>query len=451
MLSKIDFVNGETRKSLMKLFMPLMAAMTLTMAYSLVDSLWVGNLLGQEGMSALTASTAIVLVLNSISMGAGNGVTVMIAGFVGAGDKAKIGGAAATILMTSLVFAAIVCILGELFAKPLLLLMDTPVQVLPDAVSYLRYYLVGNIALFLYMQFTSIFRAFGDSVFQMKGMLMTVVVNAALDPVLIHFMGFDGVSIATVISEIMCLVYAIVYCKGRRFFTPDYHAMSLRDVKTMCRLCIPTIVQSIMPALSSAIMTALVNPYGVVALAGYGVVRNLELIMFMPTTAMAMAVTTIVGYCCGAQRLDRAVAYLKESLLVGGILIAALSALVIMVCGLLSACFGQNADVTAITTSFFHIVSVGYVLYMITSCIQGYATGMGRPTLAMLLLIFYYIVIRIPAALIWEMHYGLEGIWIGFLTSHILACAMAVMGYVIAAHGTKKMCLSANDGLGHIG
>ncbi|SEM36045.1 hypothetical protein SAMN04487770_13523 [Butyrivibrio sp. ob235] len=60
MNSKIDFINGKTYKSLMKMFMPLFAAMTLTMIYSMVDSLWVGNLLGEHGMSALTAGTAIV-------------------------------------------------------------------------------------------------------------------------------------------------------------------------------------------------------------------------------------------------------------------------------------------------------------------------------------------------------------------------------------------------------
>ena len=70
----------------MKLFIPLMLAMTLTMAYSMVDSLWVGNLLGEAGMSALTASTAIVLIMNSLSMGVGNGVSVMIAQRVGAKD-----------------------------------------------------------------------------------------------------------------------------------------------------------------------------------------------------------------------------------------------------------------------------------------------------------------------------------------------------------------------------
>ena len=63
MKSKVDFINEKTTRALMKLFIPLMLAMTLTMAYSMVDSLWVGNLLGEAGMSALTASTAIVLVI----------------------------------------------------------------------------------------------------------------------------------------------------------------------------------------------------------------------------------------------------------------------------------------------------------------------------------------------------------------------------------------------------
>ena len=69
--------------------------------------------------------------------------------------------------------------------------MGTPAEVLTEAVSYLKLYLIGNVALFLYMQFTSIFRAFGDSVFQMKGMLMTVIVNAILDPIMINWWGYD--------------------------------------------------------------------------------------------------------------------------------------------------------------------------------------------------------------------------------------------------------------------
>ena len=96
------------------------------------------------------------------------------------------------------------------------------------------------------------------------------------------------------------------YHYKKKWFSFDFKAMTWEDVKTMGRLCVPTSIQSIMPALSSAVMITFVNPFGLTALAGYGVVRNLELIMFMPTNAMSMAVTSIVGQCKGAGRIDRA-------------------------------------------------------------------------------------------------------------------------------------------------
>ncbi len=425
MKTKIDFINGKTTGSLLKLFVPLMMAMTLTMAYSMVDSLWIGNLLGEAGMSALTASTAIVLIMNSLSMGVGNGVSVMIAQLVGAKDVSGIKRAAAVIMTVSLAFSGVLCIAGEFAAESILTVMGTPVEVLPEAVSYLRLYLIGNVALFLYMQFTSIFRAFGDSVFQMKGMLLTVIVNAILDPIMISWWGFNGVAIATVISEVMCLIYAIIYHYRKKWFSFDFKTMTWQDVKIMGRLCIPTSIQSIMPALSSAVMITFVNPFGLTALAGYGVVRNLELIMFMPTNAMSMAVTSIVGQCKGADRMDRADDYLKTGMVSGGVLIGILSAIVIFFCPVLSGCFGQGGSVSAIVTSFFHIVSVGYLLYMLTSCVQGYITGIGKPEMAMILLIAYYIVFRIPVAVILKPTLGLSGIWIAFLTSHGLACLLA--------------------------
>ncbi len=425
MKTKIDFIGGNTTKSLLKLFIPLMMAMTLTMMYSMVDSLWVGNMLGEKGMSALTAGTAIVLIMNSLSMGVGNGVVVMISRLVGAGDKEGIRRASAVIMTVSLIFSGVLCLIGELAAGPILSMMGTPADVLAEAGSYLRWYLVGNVALFIYMQFTSIFRAFGDSMFQMKGMLLTVLVNAVLDPLLIRVWGFDGVAIATVISEVLCLAYAAYYHRKMKWFSFDFGAMSMADVKTMIRLCVPTSVQAIMPAISSAVMITFVNPFGLTALAGYGVVRNLELIMFMPTNAMSMAVTAIVGRCKGAERMDRAGQYLKASMIVGGVLIGVLSMIVIGLGGLLSGCFGQSSEVAMIVNSFFHIVSVGYLLYMLTSSIQGYITGMGKPGMAMRLLVAYYIPFRIPVAYFLSARFGLEGIWSAFLVSHVLACLLA--------------------------
>lgn len=424
----IDFVKGNTKKSLIKMFVPLLMAMTLTMIYSMVDSLWVGNLLGEHGLSALTAGTAIVLIMSSLSMGTGNGISVMIAKMVGAKDKKAIGRSCATVILVSAFISIIGCGIMEFLVTPVLKLMGTPSVILGEASMYLKIYLIGNVALFIYMQFTSIFRAFGDSVFQMIGMIIPAVINAIADPFMIRVYGLKGAAIATVISEVLCLVFAVLYHMKKRYFSFDFGGMEIKHVVTMMRFCIPTSVQAVMPALSSAVMISFISPFGTEAMAGFGVARNLEYLMFMPTTAMCMAVTSIVGQCSGAGRCDRAKDYLKSAVLAGAGLIAVISLMVVIFSGNLTAVFGQGAEIAAVVKQYFRILSIGFVLYMITSCLQGFLTGIGKPEKSMLIIIVYYIIVRIPAAMILKNIFGLSGVWMAFLVSHIVS---AIFGLII--------------------
>ena len=86
---KLDFINGDTKKCLAAMALPLMAALFLNMAYNLVDSLWIGNLLGERAYAALTNATPVILILNSIAMGASNGVSILLSQAVGAGKKRR--------------------------------------------------------------------------------------------------------------------------------------------------------------------------------------------------------------------------------------------------------------------------------------------------------------------------------------------------------------------------
>ncbi len=426
MNSKMDFMNGKTNGSLIKMFIPLFLAMTLTMVYNMVDSFFVGNMLGKSGMSALTAGTAIVLILNSISMGMGNGVSVMVAQHVGAGDKEKMPGIIASIIAIGAVISLGVFVVAELLIDPILGLMGTPAEIVSDAALYLKLYLIGNAALFVYMIFTSIYRAFGDPTFQMRGMLLTALINVVADPIFIQLMGLAGAAVATLVSEVLCIVYAAFYYKKHQLFVFDFKSMRGEYGKEMLRLSIPTTIQAVMPSLSSAFMISFIASFGINSIAGFGVARNLELIMFMPTTAMTMAVTSIVGQCVGAGRMDRAKDYLKSSMVIGGTMIGIVSLVVILFAGELTGAFGQGEEVAKIVVEFFRIISVGYVLYMLTSCMQGFITGVGKPGMAMVLLIFYYIIIRIPAAIVLKGVLGLTGIWIAFLISHCLSLLIAI-------------------------
>jgi putative MATE family efflux protein len=428
MKSQIDFMKGSTQKSLITMVAPLLLAMILTMAYNLVDSLWVGNLLGETGYAALTSSTAVVLILSAIAMGASNGVAILVSQTIGAGKQKEAESIIATILVLSGAFSVVVTIILELCLRPLLAFLGTPAELMQMAYTYLSIYLVGYAAIFVYMHFTAVFRSFGDPVFQMKGMLISTLFNAVLDPVMIRIMGLGGAAWATVLSEVLCLVFALLYYKAKKLFWLDFHCVSAAYIRPLLMDAVPSALQGCMPAVSSATMLSLVTSFGITTIAAYGVTSKLEILMFYPAMAVNMALTTIVGQCIGAGRLDRAKKYVCYALIDGGILVAAVAALVTLFSGRLSALFIASAEAAEIVEGFFRIVSIGYLMYLFTSCFLGELSGLGKPGISMLLFFVYYIVIRIPlATVLVHTSLGINGIWTAILISHIAAAVLALV------------------------
>ncbi len=424
MKNSIDFIGGDTRRSLLRMVGPLLAAMVLTMAYNLVDSLWVGNLMGETGYAALTSSTSVVLILSSIAMGSSNGAAILIAQTAGA--KKEAGGLISVSLALAGAFSVGVTAVLELALRPLLSAMNTPPELFSMAYDYLSVYLLGYAAIFLYMHFTAAFRAFGDPVFQMKGMLLSTVFNAVADPLMIRGFGLRGAAWATVLSEALCLVFAVVYHRKKRLFRLTLRRADAAWVRPLLADAVPSAVQSCMPAVSSAALLLLVTGFGVTAIAAYGAAGQLEILLFYPAMAMNMALTAITGQCSGAGRTDRVRDYLRCALRLGTVFTAVLSAAVILFAGPLSRLFVDSGATAAIVQDFFRVVSVGYVLYMATSCFLGETSGLGHPGRSMALMFVYYIVVRVPlAAALVRTPLALDGVWTAVLISHIAAAALA--------------------------
>ncbi|WP_295857711.1 MATE family efflux transporter [uncultured Oscillibacter sp.] len=424
MKNSIDFIGGDTRRSLLRMVGPLLAAMVLTMAYNLVDSLWVGNLMGETGYAALTSSTSVVLILSAIAMGSSNGAAILIAQTAGA--KKEAGGLISVSLALAGAFSVGVTAVLELALRPLLSAMNTPPELFSMAYDYLSVYLLGYAAIFLYMHFTAAFRAFGDPVFQMKGILLSTVFNAVADPLMIRGFGLRGAAWATVLSEALCLVFAVVYHRKKRLFRLTLQRADAAWVRPLLADAVPSAVQSCMPAVSSAALLLLVTGFGVTAIAAYGAAGQLEILLFYPAMAMNMALTAITGQCSGAGRTDRVRDYLRCALRLGTVFTAVLSAAVILFAGPLSRLFVDSGATAAIVQDFFRVVSVGYVLYMATSCFLGETSGLGHPGRSMALMFVYYIVVRVPlAAALVRTPLALDGVWTAVLISHIAAAALA--------------------------
>ena len=426
MPTNMDFISGNTKRCLMAMALPMIAAMFLNMMYNLVDSLWIGNLLGETAYAALTNSTPIILILTSVAMGAANGVSILISQAVGAKDRKKTEHLIATSFCAAVVCSLLVTILLEVFLPGILDALNTPAETYDMAYSYLAIYVLGYLAVCLYLYFTAVLRSFGNSMFQAAAMLVSTILNAILDPIFIAFMGFHGAAIATLLSQTICLLFMLIYLKKKKWFAIRLSAFDRNDVLPLIQKAIPSVIQQSIPAISTAFLTALVSTYSVTAIAAYGVAGKLETILFYPAMALNMVLTVIIGQCTGGARYDRAKDYLKCALGYGCGLLVILSVLVIGFSRQLSGLFVKSGDVAGIVGTYFLIVSVGYVLNTVTNCCLGALNGMGKPAKSMFLMIFYYIVVRMPLAyLLSYLGCGLNGIWAAVLVSHVVASAAA--------------------------
>ena len=437
MNTKIDFVNGSTGKSLFKMVMPLFMATVLMLAYTLVDSIWVGNLLGESGYAALTTASSVSLILYALTSGMGTGTSILVSQLVGKNDRKKTDEMIGTAIVSSFVFSLIVVVVLECFLNRILVAFNTPAEIYNDAKSYLAIFLLGFAAIFIYMQLTSIFQSFGDPAFQMKGMLFGTLVNAVADPLFIKAFGISGAAISTVVSKFFCLLLAVIYGMKKSYFTLTFKGLNLKNISHFLKTVIPASIQNCIPAISSMIMVILVNRFDVTTIAAYGVVKNIENILFYPAMAMSMALITIIGQLYGAKRNDRIKDYMDIAIKSGAVIEVILISLVLIFSKYISLAFVKEAAVAEIVSHGLKIISIGYLCYMITSIFSAKLAGIGKVKLSMILMFVYYIAIRVPLAAVFiGTSLALDGMWIAILVSHLAAMLIA---YFISRKGLMRL------------
>lgn len=441
MNTKIDFITGNTRKCLLTMAIPMIAAMFLNMAYNIVDSLWIGNMLGETAMASLTVATPIIMILSAIAMGATNGVTILLSQALGAKDTKKTESIIATSFIISIIFSVLLTLLIEIGLTSILNLLNTPKETFSLAYDYLYVYLLGYIAVYLYCYFTAVLRSFGDTSFQAIAMLLCVILNGVLAPVFIHIIGFKGAAIATLLSQVIALVIMLIYLKKKNLFILHCAKFDSKIIIPIVKTAIPSIIQQSIPAISTSFLTSLITGFGVTAIAGYGVAGKLEIILMYPTMALNMVLTTIVGHCSGAERYDRLKDYMKTTLLYGVCLLVIISVFVTLFSKQLSGLFLQSDGVASIVSQYFLIVSVGYIMNAISNSFLGAINGMGYATKSMVIMIVYYVVIRMPLAFILsKTRLGLSGIWVSVLISLVVAgISAAVSGNLLILKQERKL------------
>lgn len=307
--NKSSMIEGNPARPLILFTIPMIVGNLFQQFYNIIDSMVVGNVVGEKALAAVGASTAITMLFVMIATGTGIGCSVVISQLFGAGRLAKMKTAISTALLSVLGFSIVLSIVGMLINRGLLTLMGTPDDVIGDAVTYLQIYFYGFVFLFLYNAFSAIFNALGDSVKPLVFLIFSSLLNIGLD---IYFvaelkMGVAGVAVATLIAQGVSAVlsFGFLMRKLKGIVTEPYAKYDAELLKNMVTVAIPTTIQQSIVSVGMLLVQAAVNRFGSTFLAGYTAATKIDGIAIVPMVAVGNAMSTYVAQNMGARKPER--------------------------------------------------------------------------------------------------------------------------------------------------
>lgn len=381
----IDMLNGSMWDKILLYALPVAATGILGQLFNASDVAIVGNFASTDRVAAVAAVGAngpvIGLVLN-LFIGIALGANVVIANAIGRGDRETVSRAVHTSVVASVLGGFIVMLIGQLLARPVLMMLNVPDDVFPLAMTYMRIYLLGLPVIFLYNFESAIFRSAGDT----KTPLIALAVSGILNVILNIFfvtvldMTVDGVAIATVISNLVSsVILGRKLLKSKLSVHIELNELRI-DWKILWRILkigLPAGIQSAVFSLSNIIISSAINSLGKVTMAASSAAFNVEIMAYYILNSFGQACTTFVGQNYGAAQIDRCRKTLKLCI-IEGIIITGTTMLIMLLTGkYLIGLFNNDPEVIEIGFTRLKIVYTSYIFSLLYEVMSSYMRGYG--------------------------------------------------------------------------
>lgn len=386
-----DMTEGGILSHIISFSIPLILGTLFQTLYNTVDAVIVGQFLGKEALAAVGGGTStLTSLIIGFFTGVSGGATVIVSQFYGAKDREKLSLSLQTASFISIISGIVITIIGLFFSSPLLSLINTPEDIFPLAKDYLFVYFLGSIPLIIYNMGSGILRAVGDSKRPLYFLIISSLVNIALDILFIGpmKMGVKGAAYATVISEILsAILTSFILLKGEDEVKIKWNKVlspSPFILKKMLQLGLPSGIQSIMYSVSNMIIQTRVNSFGTDTASAWAAYSKLDVILWMVINSFGLSITTFVGQNYGSGKVDRAKSGVKKCLLLSSLTAIVLSILYLVFGKYGFYLFVNDESVIEIGLRILRTIAPVYILYIPIEILSGAIRGAGKslvPTL----------------------------------------------------------------------
>ncbi len=395
-----DMTSGNLRRQIITFAFPIFLGNLFQLFYNTADSFIVGNYVGAEALAAVSSTGALISILVGFFQGFSVGAGIVTARNIGKHNEEDIQRSVHTSAALGLALTVLISILGVMISEPIMKLMNTPSDILADAVTYLRIYFAGSIGLIMYNMFVSTLQASGDSRNPLYYLIISSLLNIVLDIVFIRnfHLGVAGAAYATVLTQIISALLAMANLMHRK----DSIHLSLRKIRfdkeilqQMIRFGLPTAAQGCIIDFSNMLIQSYINSFGSAAVAGIGVSTRVESLTFLPTTAFSMAVSTFVSQNIGAGQKDRAYQGIRFCLLLCMVMTEVLGLLIYAAAPQLISLFTDDPQVIAFGTERARTVCLFSFLAAFTNVSSEAVLGLGKAMTPMAIVSICWCAVRV--------------------------------------------------------
>ena len=430
-----NMTSGSETGHIVRFALPLLLGNLLQQTYNIADTIIVGQYLGDDALAAVGATGSITYLFYTLCIGLSIGAGVIISQLFGANDIKRMKSAVFNSALVTLIFGAVISIIGVIAAGPVLALLNVPENLITDSSAYMRIACGGTVAVAAYNWINSVMRAIGDSKTPLIFLGVATVINVLLDLffVIVLQTGVEGAALATVLAQGFSALSCIIYSFRRN----EAISLSRKDMlpdRKMMKKCIttgvPIAAQNGLVSVSMVALQSVTNGFGETVMAAYTVSMRIEQFVQQPFSSLNAAVSTFAGQNIGAGNEKRSVKGLASGVKISVVFAVIMLAVFAIFGKLIVSCFVSGEEVIDIGSKALLMTALFYIPLGMIHTIRGFLNGAGDTGYAIVngaaevicRIGFSLILTSIPAIGYW-------GIWITTSLTWLATALVSVIRY----------------------
>lgn len=319
-----DMTNGSPSRHILGFAVPMLFGMLFQQFYNLVDTIIVGKTLGVEALAGVGATGSINFMIIGFCMGVCNGFVIPVAQCFGAKKPADLRKYVFNGYICSVVFAIVLTLASVIFCRRILIIMNTPADIIDHAYNYIVVIFIGIPTVFLYNMVSGVIRSLGDSKTPVVFLVLSSIINVVLDffLILVCKMGVAGAGWATVTSQLISGLTCLIYMYKKYDILKGDKSERVLDRRFITNLCmngVPMGLQYSITAIGSTILQAAVNTLGSTYVAAMTAGSKMFNFTCCPFDALGSTMATYAGQNVGAAKIKRLGQGVRSAMIIGSI------------------------------------------------------------------------------------------------------------------------------------